>query len=177
MSARTLIGFVLALTMLTATAFGEEQKRDQRNNPKSPQYKEFTELQRISSTARLSLPEACEEVLCLLIIQKQADPARFTDEAKAALRDCEKFYMRTERHWVHAYGLLCNPNLMNEEDKLAECRDTVARLAWCAMKFNTEWRFLLTALTGDEWKAATDEMEKEDAAEKDREDKDKNEKK
>ncbi|MBI2604187.1 MAG: hypothetical protein HYW56_01450 [Candidatus Harrisonbacteria bacterium] len=154
MSARTLFGLIFAVVMLATTAFAEEQKRDERNNPKSPQYKEHADMSQAAAQARLSLPEACGEVLRVLIAEKRGNPAHFTDAVAQALHDCVKLYIRTERYWWRAYGLLRYPNLMNDAEKLSECRAIIARLTECAAKFNERWKFMMDALVGEDWKAA-----------------------
>lgn len=179
----TLVGLALIVAMLSATAVAEEeQKRDERNNPKSPQYKEYAVLQRDYARAALTFPEYGEEIINLLVMKNQMDPARATDEVKSALRDLEKLYVRGGRYEDRIVERLNDKNLLNEPDKLAECRDYIAKLTDCAKKLGAPWNVLLNAVAAekeqvaDEWKAATDEVDKEDTAEQEQNDKDKEQK-
>ncbi|GEM_PF-4359970 len=182
MSARTLFGSVLVIAMLATTAFAEEQK-DQRDNPKSPQYMEYAVLQRDYARAALTFPEYGAQIIDLLVMKNQADPAHATDEVKKALRDLEKLYTRGSRYEDRIVLRLNDKNLLNEPDKLAECRAYITKLTDCVKKLNDPWNILLGAIAAeqekaaDDWKAAADEVDKEDTMEKEREDKDKQEKK
>lgn len=161
----TLFGLGLVIAMLAGVAFAEGEQRDERNNPKSPQYKEHADILMTFSRARLNFPEAGEGILCLLIVEQRADPTRFTDEAKTAIRDCQKLYIRASRYENRVVALLADPNLFNQEDKVRECKKYTAKYAACATGINERWRFMMNALAGDEWKSAEEEVDKEDAAE------------
>lgn len=176
MSARTLFGLAFVLAMLTRVAFAEGEQRDERNNPKSPQYKEHADILMAFSRARLNFPEAGEGILCLLIVQQRADPAHFTDEMRTAIRDCQKLYIRANRYENRVVTLLADPNLFNQENKVRECKEYTAKYAACATNINERWKFVMNALTADEWKAAEEEVDKDEAVENEQNDKGKEQK-
>lgn len=154
MSARTLLGLALVVVALTGATFAEEGER-------------WTDLAIEQRRALALLEDSDAMTISLLLLEARLYPEHFTPEMRGALDDCGKALLRVLKLNTKVRILLASFDMPVEDDKeqLAKFHALTKKVSENAATLRRGLDELQEKLGGDQWEKWDAEVDKEDAAE------------
>lgn len=150
-----LFGLAFVLAMLTGAAFAEEERGEDR----------FDLLMELCK-AEAAAPDYGISVISLMVAHQRLHPGLFTAEMLTTLNDCGKLAIRAGKADIEARALLktfSSPE--TDKEKLARFHALTKKVSDCGRELNRKLDVLITDFVADQWKQWNDEVDKEDAAE------------